>query len=172
MWRIAVTIASRSSPSEAPGNAMVSWAEFAAADPELASCARTWFEDFEIAFLATVRRDGGPRVHPVSPFLQEGFLYVAILADSPKRHDLRRDGRYALHALPGEDYSEFVIRGRAVEVTDAGVQKAVLASSLFSKGDEILFRFDIEQADSTVWESVNQPHIRRPIRGRWRGDRA
>ena len=46
-----------------------------------------------ITYLATVRRDGAPRVHPVCPIIAKGRMFVAIAPDSPKRLDLVRDGR-------------------------------------------------------------------------------
>jgi len=50
---------------------MVTWAEFAAAEPELADAGRSQLYQFGVglAFLATVRRDGAPRLHPVCPVL-------------------------------------------------------------------------------------------------------
>src|SRR5205814_2633966 len=58
--------------------------------------ARGQFYQFGIglAFLATVRTDGAPRVHPVCPVISDAGLHVLIVA-GPKRQDLRRDGRYA-----------------------------------------------------------------------------
>jgi hypothetical protein len=59
-----------------------------------------------LGFLATIRKDGGPRVHPVCPVISEAGLHVLILP-GPKPGDLRRDGRYSLHsetvAPPRED---------------------------------------------------------------------
>ena len=68
-------------------------------------------------YLATVRCDGGPRVHPVSPVIADGGLFCFVLA-SPKRRDLERDGRYALHAYPAENSDdEAYLAGRARPVT-------------------------------------------------------
>lgn len=53
------------------GDAMVTWREFAAAAPDLAEAGRALLTQFGVglAFLATVRRDGAPRLHPVCPVL-------------------------------------------------------------------------------------------------------
>lgn len=50
---------------------MVTWREFAAAAPDLAEAGRALLTQFGVglAFLATVRRDGAPRLHPVCPVL-------------------------------------------------------------------------------------------------------
>ena len=81
---------------------MVTWAEFAAADPKRAETGRSLLFQFNVglAFLATVRKDGAPRLHPVCPVLSNDRLYVLITPDSPKKRDLVRDGRYALQTFP------------------------------------------------------------------------
>lgn len=99
---------------------MASWSQFSAADPGLAEAIRGLIEQYGPGFgyLATVRPDGGPRVHPVSPVITEEGLFCFVV-DSPKRRDLERDGRYALHSLPAEDSDdEAYLAGRAHPVTD------------------------------------------------------
>jgi hypothetical protein len=69
---------------------MVSWKEFATEKPELAEIGENLLFQFGVglAFLATVREDGGPRLHPVCPVLSNGRLFVLIVPGSPKRYDL------------------------------------------------------------------------------------
>lgn len=99
------------------GVRVVTWGEFAASAPNLAEAGRGLRNQFGVglAFLATVRADGAPRLHPVCPVLLDEHLYVFITPDSPKRYDLARDGRYALQTFPqpkpGSD--EFYVAGRA-----------------------------------------------------------
>src|SRR5436305_12306365 len=80
---------------------MASWPEFAAARPRLAAAIRALMHQYGpgLGYLATVRRDGGPRVHPVSPVITDDGLFCFVV-DSPKRRDLEREGRYALHPYP------------------------------------------------------------------------
>jgi hypothetical protein len=115
----------------------------------------------QIAYLATVRREGAPRVHPVCPFVAEGRLFVSVGPHSPKRHDLRRDGRYALHALPGKDDAEFYLTGRATELTAqrtiATARKAAQAEGLNVNLEELTFELDIEHAMTAYWEKAGQP---------------
>jgi hypothetical protein len=97
-----------------------SWSDFAADSPELAEHVRALFEFYGQCFgyLATVRKDGGPRVHPVSPVIADGGLYCFVLP-SPKRRDLQRDARYALHAYPAEHSDdEAYVAGRVRSVGD------------------------------------------------------
>src|SRR5437870_9308338 len=114
---------------------MVTWKEFDAAEPDLADVGRSLLYQFKVglAFLATVRQDGAPRLHPVCPVLSNGRLFVLITPTSPKRYDLLRDGKYALQTFPqpkpGSD--EFYIAGKAVLVDDRSEEHT---SELQSRG--------------------------------------
>jgi hypothetical protein len=108
---------------------MASWSEFAADEPRLAQGIRDLMHQYGpgLGYLATVRADGGPRVHPVSPVIGDDGLYCFVV-DSPKRRDLERDGRYALHSFPPEDTDdEAYLAGRAVRVTDPSRVAAIAA---------------------------------------------
>jgi hypothetical protein len=114
------------------GMTVVSWGEFAAARPDLAGPGRDLLYQFGVglAFLSTVRPDGGPRLHPISP-LVIGERLVAHIIPSPKRGDLDRDGRFALHSFPaaaGED--AFYLTGRAERMADDGLLRAAEAQFL------------------------------------------
>ncbi len=78
---------------------MLDWKEFSAAAPAIAERggALLYEHGLGLGFLGTVRADGGPRVHPICPLLDGTGLY-AFLVPGPKRDDLHRDPRYALHA--------------------------------------------------------------------------
>jgi hypothetical protein len=91
---------------------MTSWAAFAAAQPDMAVLGERILTKYGVAYLATVRSDGAPRVHPVCPALIGDRLYIGVIPSSPKRRDLDRDGRYLLHGLPGPNDAEFSIAGR------------------------------------------------------------
>jgi hypothetical protein len=85
------------------------WAELEHDAPEIAAAGKELIYQFGLGlgFLATVRKDGGPRVHPICPIIAHGGLY-AFIVPSPKQDDLRRDGRYALHSFPpAENDNEF-----------------------------------------------------------------
>ncbi len=113
--------------STTSGAVAVSWSGFALAAPALSAQVRALFEQYGQAFgyLATIRRDGGPRVHPISPVITDGGLFAFVLP-SPKRRDLERDGRYALHAYPAEHSDdEAYLAGRAVPVADTVRQTLV-----------------------------------------------
>lgn len=106
---------------------MATWREFSEQQPEMAEGGRQLLYQFGVglAFLATIRPDTGPRVHPMCPILHDDRLFAFILP-SPKLNDLRRDGRYALHCFPPPDNEDaFYVTGRARIVDDAASRAAV-----------------------------------------------
>jgi hypothetical protein len=128
---------------------MARWSEFAAVEPRLAEVIRELLYQYGpgLGYLATVRADGGPRVHPVSPVISGDGLYCFVI-DSPKRRDLDRDGRYALHAFPPENSDdEAYVEGRAVRVTSSLVI-ARLAAEMRAEPriDWRLYEFTVEVA--------------------------
>src|SRR3954454_18121038 len=92
---------------------MDTWGSFAAARPDLAEAGRAMFYEVGVglAFLATVRNDGGPRLNPMCPLMDGRGLYAFIIP-SPKRGDLVRDGRYSMHSYPRpDDEDAFMVSG-------------------------------------------------------------
>lgn len=147
---------------------MTTWAEFVAAAPELAAAGEELWHRQGLMFLATVRRDGSPRIHPVVPILEDGRIFVAIAPRSPKWRDLARDPRCVLHTLPGERDDEFLLRCTASERPEALGEVRRAANHVIHDEDRI-FEYDIYQADLGWWENVGQPgtyHVRR----RWTPD--
>ncbi len=80
----------------------LSWQNFANAAPELAAFGEKRFKAAP-AYLATVRANGMPRVHPVTPIIAEGHLLLFMEPTSPKGHDLQRGSGYALHCTVADD---------------------------------------------------------------------
>jgi hypothetical protein len=97
-------------------------------------------------------------------FAEDG-LFCFILP-SPKRGDLERDGRYALHAYPPEHSDdEAYLAGRAHPVTDAPRRDRVARESrAMSDIDWRLFELDVEVAMVTR----RRGPLRRPTRRIWR----
>jgi hypothetical protein len=108
-------------------SAALTWGGFAVERPDLAQAGREllYFFGPGLALLGTVRRDGGPRMHPVCPTLTDAGLYLFVAA-SPKRNDLLRDGRFALHSNPLPDNDDaFYVAGRAQRREDAALRRSV-----------------------------------------------
>lgn len=144
---------------------MTSWKEFAQQAPELATFGEARFRS-GVAYLATLRADGSPRVHPVTPIIGEQ-LFLFMEPTSPKGKDLQRDARYTLHCSVADSSGgsgEFYVRGRGTLSDDPLVrEQAVRASSYVPHERYIVFVFTIEFAfmntyvdgkpDTRRWES-------------------
>src|SRR4051812_8110439 len=113
--------------------AMTSWADFAAAEPEFAARVEERFRRQKHMTLATLRRDGSPRISGTEIMFEDGELKLGMMVGSLKARDLSRDGRLALHSPtvdppPGNDAGwpgEAKIAGRGIDVTPADSSDAV-----------------------------------------------
>ena len=152
---------------------MATWGQLESARPDMAALLRALLGGIPIAYLATVRRDGSPRVHPVCPILAGDGVYVAVAGESapqpsPKRFDLANDGRYALHALPGERDDEFYVTGLARLVEDPAERRRVVETAKHTiRDDDWVFELGINYAMTAYWEHVGQPGTY-PVRTEWR----
>jgi hypothetical protein len=158
---------------------MATWAEFETAAPELAAvAARLWpgvVGEFRVAYIATTRRDGSPRLHPFCPIVAAGRLWAAIPRTSPKGWDLRRDSRCVIHAALGADDDELCIRAHATEMTDdrdarnavlAVVEASGVGGMIETASSDALFEFDLDRVDVAYWVDIGQPGTR-AVRQRW-----
>ena len=154
---------------------MATWAEFEQQAPEIAAKGKALLYQYgpPLGFLATVRPDGGPRIHPFCPIVHDGRLWAYVLEHSPKCHDLRREPMYALHALPGEAADdEFMVRGRAALVADvpdelrAGIIAAAEPASVGAQ-EEQLFELHLDRAMTATYTHRGQWP---PAYARWAAD--
>jgi hypothetical protein len=146
---------------------MMSWKEFEQRSPELAVVGLDRLNR-KIAYLATVKKDGSPRLHPVKPFIDNGLLFIFTEPSSPKIRDLRRDGRYALHCtVLGEERPriEVLVSGTAEVIADPIVRARAVsyAASPEITDGYVLFEFHI---DSVL--VVEHDEDLNPIPRRWR----
>jgi hypothetical protein len=163
---------------------MGTWAEFERDAPDLAAVAAMLWPgihalhrgerptsalSFDVAYLATVRQDGSPRLHPFCPVLADGNLYAAIPKSSPKGHDLRRDPRCVIHATPGPEDDELCIRANGIDVSDDHDKRAAVVAIGAASGvggmietmsHDPLFEFDIVRIDVARWLDIGQPGTR------------
>jgi hypothetical protein len=141
---------------------MASWTEFTGQAPEIAEFGQARFQS-GVAYLGTLRPDGGPRVHPVTPILGEQ-LFLFMESTSPKGKDLQRDPRYTLHCAVEDSNGgsgEFYVRGQATLTADPLLrQQAVRASSYIPQDDYILFVLTIEFAFMNRYID-GRPHVQR-----------
>jgi hypothetical protein len=131
-----------------PETPMITWHEFERQQPALAEAGRVQLYQIGIglAFLATIRPNGGPRVHPVCPVISAAGLHLMIVR-GPKQADLRRDGRYALHSEtcpPPRQDDGFALTGRAREITDLQVSAVVRGQVRAERDGELWPGFEEE----------------------------
>jgi len=147
---------------------MPTWGEFAESAPELAAFGAERFHQAQVAYLATVRQDGAPRVHPVTPILGEGRLFLFMEPTSPKGRDLELDPRYAIHSLVTDQNGtpgEFSISGRAIRAADPAARAIAATAAAYDPAARyILFELSVEEAASTLYEGGQ------PLRRRWRAE--
>ena len=138
---------------------MSSWAEIEAEAPELAERVRSRFEATGLAWLATLRRDGAPRISGVEPLIAAGELWIGMMPGSRKAADAERDPRVALHAATVDKevtHGDAKVAGRLVPVTDDALVRTFLEAFAAATGhdlaegsdeapDMVLFRTDVDE---------------------------
>ena len=106
---------------------MASWSEFEAAEPEFASRVHALMTSRKHLTMATLRRDGSPRISGTEVEFSNGQLQIGSMAGAVKALDLRRNPRVAIHGptedppktRPADWKGEAKVAGKAVEV-DSG----------------------------------------------------
>ncbi len=76
---------------------MTPWSHVALDAPQLAAAVQARFEAHGLGFVATIRRDGSPRISGVEPLFARGDVWLGMMPNSLKALDLLRDPRFALH---------------------------------------------------------------------------
>jgi hypothetical protein len=100
---------------------MATWDDVTTAAPELAAAAQELFEAHTHLTIATLRKDGSPRISGIEAQFLEGDLWFGSMPGARKARDLQRDPRFALHSGTGDasDWpGDAKVAGRAEEITD------------------------------------------------------
>ena len=103
---------------------MASWQDFVDSAPEFASRVEALFTARKHHTMATLRKDGSPRISGTEVDFDEGQLCLGMMAGTRRAEDLRRDPRVAIHSQgvdppegdPGAWSGEAKLSGRAVEL--------------------------------------------------------
>jgi hypothetical protein len=130
---------------------MPSFSEFEQAAPDLARAVRVRLEARTHHTLATLRRDGAPRISATECRFADGELWIGSTWQARKALDLLRDPRFALHGgtddPPGWT-GDAKVAGRAHAITDRDeIMKH--NGEAANDGESHLFRLDLTEA-STV----------------------
>jgi hypothetical protein len=135
----------------------VFWARFAAEQPDLAVHVADRLARAP-GYLATLRKDGWPRVHPVGPLaLRDDHLVVGMYPTSPKAFDLRHRARYALHCGV-EDMT-----GGGGEVLVTGGARSIEPTADDADNGYVMFELLIGEVLATRYQGDDW----HPVRTRW-----
>jgi nitroimidazol reductase NimA-like FMN-containing flavoprotein (pyridoxamine 5'-phosphate oxidase superfamily) len=139
---------------------MTTWTTFAEAAPETAAVFHRRLEATGLALMATIRRDGSPRISPLEPLVAAGRLWLGSMPGSRKGDDLRRDPRVCLHSATVDKEvgdGDAKLWGRAIEVAD-GAERAVYVEAVRAASgtdlDAMPGGFDLFWLDLTAASSV------------------
>jgi hypothetical protein len=140
------------------------WSALQAEAPELAEYGRQRL-DGKVAYLATIRADGYPRAHPVTPIIGAGHCFIFMEPTSPKAHDLIENGRYCMHCSMSDSSGssgEFQVSGIAVLTKDEALRQLAEEYSIFRPSSKyLLFELDVTEAKSKSYRGSN------PYRQQW-----
>jgi hypothetical protein len=129
---------------------MPTWSQFETAAPDLAAEVRRRLEAHTHLTLATIRRDGAPRISGTEIRLRDGELWIGSMGAALKARDLQRDPRYALHS-GSDDPPAFTgdakVAGLAHEITDPALV-AQINGAAAEAGPTHLFRLDVREASA------------------------
>ena len=128
---------------------MATWSEFESAAPELAARVRARFDAHKHKTMATLRRDGGPRISGTETQFKDGELWFGSMWKAVKALDLQRDPRIAIHSAtfdPDNDWpGEAKIAGTAHEIVNED-DVSELNGEAGANGPSHAFRLDITEA--------------------------
>ncbi len=145
----------------------MTWQEFARENPELAALGEERLDRNGLVMLATLRKNGWPRISPVEPLFFNGQLYLGMMWRSRKALDLLRDSRCTIHNAVSDRHAsegEFKVYGRAIEITDLD-ERERYAKALFQKinwrpeePEYHCFAIDIESAAANTFVGEELQH--------------
>jgi hypothetical protein len=134
---------------------VATWGDFSRSEPEFARFVQARFDSHKHKMLATLRKDGSPRLSGIEATFADGQLWLGMMPDSQKALDLQRDPRLALHSAPLDSEmadGDAKISGRGIEHsadnTKAQFADAVKDASVedMPPGPFHLFSIDIDEA--------------------------
>lgn len=146
------------------------WDDVSEAAGDLAAAVQARFEATGLGLLATLRKDGSPRISGIEPAFWEGHLWLGMMDRSRKSADLRRDPRFALHSATADKElaeGDAKVSGRAVEVTDEEEKKRFLTRLTEATGNSPPEPFDLYVADVTELSMLTLGEPRDHLVVRW-----
>jgi Pyridoxamine 5'-phosphate oxidase len=111
---------------------MAAWRDVVESAPEFAERARAFLDAGVHKTIATLRRDGSPRISGTEAKIADGELWFGAMWRSRKALDLRRDPRFALHSAsidPPAWEGDAKISGHVEEIDDDEQKGRLLAGA-------------------------------------------
>jgi len=143
----------------------LSWAVFSDQAPEIAEFGLSRI-DGKVCYLATVRENGVPRIHPVTALVGNGRCFIFAQPDSSKVRDFQRNAEFNLHCSMSDSSGssgEFQFTGSAVlNESDSDRLFAESICSYRPSGSFLLYELRISEATSNCFRGG------RPRRKKWR----
>ncbi len=127
---------------------MASWNEIEKDAPAFAERVRALFDAGTNKTIATLRRDGSPRISANEAKFEDGELTFGMMSDSVKLQDIRRDPRIAMHAPTLEPPADAPESGPG-DAKLAGVAVSLPLPPDWPHGEGGLFRIDIHEVTLT-----------------------
>jgi len=125
---------------------MTAWRDVEHSAPEFARRVRELFDAHRHKTIATLRKDGSPRISGIEATFEDGDLCFGSMPDARKGADLLRDPRFALHGAT-VDPVEGAEASWPGEAKISGLAIHVGPTSKGPAGDR--FRADIEEVVHT-----------------------
>jgi hypothetical protein len=142
----------------------MSWQKLMDDDRELAEIGRQRLHG-RVSYLATARKNGAPRVHPVTPFTGAGRLFLFMEPASPKGLDIQRGSHYALHCGVEDNEGgggEFYVWGEGQLISDSETRDLATQYCPYKPAERyVLYELQVERAMATTYGDTG------PIRHRW-----
>ncbi|TAJ18083.1 MAG: pyridoxamine 5'-phosphate oxidase [Dehalococcoidia bacterium] len=126
---------------------MTRWAEVEAQAPDFAGRVQAVFDAHKHKTMATLRRDGSPRISGTEVQFVQGDVWLGSMDHALKARDLQRDPRVAIHSGTIDlelQQGDAKIAGRATEVRDATLWRAVNGEET-APDESHLFRIEIAE---------------------------
>lgn len=135
------------------------WSQFAQEAQDLADEIAQVIKYFDFALVATIRKDGTPRMSAVETHLVGDDLVSVMIPNTRKAADLRRDNRVTLQSPitnPGNPGAEYKLRGRAMTI-ESTEERDTVARAIDSRSGWkprptwVFLRILVSDATHTVW---------------------
>jgi Pyridoxamine 5'-phosphate oxidase len=140
---------------------VASWTQVAESAPPLAATVQQLFEAHKHKTMATIRKDGSPRISGIEVTFEWGDLRLRMMPESRKERDLKRDPRLAVHTVSiGEEWTaDANLSGRAIEEPEG-------SHSFRIEIEEVVLTRLGDPSDHLVIEWWSEPEGSRQVRRR------